>query len=126
MNAVRKTFYVMGLREIPFPCYLRNLTIMGKIDGRWVRRFINNTTFYVMSKQDKIHIDITQRSLDNKYAVWEQMYPDIEEVKRKPYMLPSWICTQVFKHKTAATHYCKRRFGRNCFKENEHVSIVFI
>ena len=78
---------------------------------------------------DKVHNDISQRSYDDKYIVWEQLYldaPVTECVNRKAYILPRWVCTNIFKNKTGATQYCKERFGRNCFKENEQVSIVFV
>ena len=78
---------------------------------------------------DKVHIDISQRPYDSKYIIWEQLYPDNsvrEDGRRIQYLLPRWVCTNVFKNKTGATQYCKERFGRNCFKENEQVSIVFV
>jgi|TARA_R110000787_G_scaffold123479_2_gene234455 hypothetical protein len=77
---------------------------------------------------DKIYIDIAPRASDSNYVVWERMpYSVITgESTEEQCKLKQWVSVAVFKTKSLATKYCTKRFGRNCFKENEAVAIVFM
>ena len=75
----------------------------------------------------KVKIDITQRASDNSYVVWERMPSTIlQGGVEKKWTLKRWVSVAVFRTKSKATNYCTKRFGRNCFKENEAVTIVFV
>jgi hypothetical protein len=75
----------------------------------------------------KVKVDITQRSSDNNFAVWEQMPATVLQGGiEKNWTLKRWVLVAVFKTKGKATDYCTKRFGRNCFKTNEAVTIVFV
>ena len=92
------------------------------------------------SNMEKLCIDIQQRKYDGKYAVWEQMWPFVatgeyvvdsdeynEYMKRNHGTLWSkmWVMVAVERNKAQATKYCRSRFGRHCFKENDKVVIAF-
>ena len=98
----------------------------------------------------KKQIDIQQRVYDERFVVWEQKWPyvvfgytdkhgtlhpnltDSEEDHKfvendsvAKYWCKMWVPVIVVRDKAAATKYCRSRFGRNCFKENDKVAIAF-
>ncbi len=95
-------------------------------------------------------IDIQQRAYDGRFVVWEQKWPyvvfgytdkhdtfhpnltdsqeDHDFVERDSLAkqwCKMWVPVIVVRDKAAATKYCRSRFGRNCFKENDKVAIAF-
>ncbi len=75
----------------------------------------------------KVKIDITQRASDNSYVVWERMPSTIlQGGVEKRWTLKRWVSVAVFRTKSKAANHRTERFGRNCFKENEAVTIVLV
>ena len=57
---------------------------------------------------------------DNTYV------PETEEEKIPPYALHKrWVPVTVCRKKSEAVDYCRDRFGRNCFKDNDKVKVAF-
>ena len=98
----------------------------------------------------KKQIDIQQRAYDDRFIVWEQMWPYsvlgytdkhdtfhpnltdsqedhdfVESDSLAKQWCKMWVPVIVVRDKAAATKYCRSRFGRNCFKENDKVAIAF-
>ena len=98
----------------------------------------------------KKQIDIQQRAYDDRFIVWEQMWPysvfgytdkhgtlhhDLTDSLKDHDFVENdglakqwckmWVPVIVVRDKAAATKYCRSRFGRNCFKENDKVAIAF-
>ena len=86
--------------------------------------------------EEQTHIDIQQRKYDQQFIVWERMYcwkagdntyvPETEDEKIPPYALHKrWVPVTVCRKKSEAVDYCRDRFGRNCFKDNDKVKVAF-
>ena len=98
----------------------------------------------------KKQIDIQQRAYDERFVVWEQKWPYVvfgytdkhdtfhpnltdsqedhdfvESDSLAKQWCKIWVPVIVVRDKAAATKYCRSRFGRNCFKENDKVAIAF-
>ena len=98
----------------------------------------------------KKQIDIQQRAYDERFIVWEYMWPYsvfgytdkhdtfhpnltdsqkdhdfVEDDGLAKQWYKMWVPVLVVRDKAAATKYCRSRFGRNCFKENDKVAIAF-
>ena len=96
----------------------------------------------------EINVEVKKRS-DGKYNVWQyfsawagialykirgifyQYFEDIdfnhatmESVVNKS--IGRWIVVEVLQNKRAATEYCKKHWGRQCFKEKEGMSITYV
>jgi len=89
---------------------------------------------------EKAYLEIQQRGFDGKFVVWESQWPWVvsgeitldstehyEQLKELGghAWFKMWTPIEVFCSKFEATKYCKKRFGRNCFKENDKVAISF-
>ena len=86
--------------------------------------------------EEQIHIDIQQRKYDHQFIVWERMYcwkagdnvyvPETGDERIPPYALHKrWVPVTVCSKKSEAIDYCRNRFGRNCFNENDKVIVAF-
>jgi len=98
----------------------------------------------------KKQIDIQQRAYDERFIVWEYMWPYsifgytdkhdtfhpnltdsqedhdfVENDSLAKQWCKMWVPVIIVRDKAAATKYCRSRFGRNCFKENDKVAIAF-
>ncbi len=80
----------------------------------------------------KTQIDIAKREYDGNYVIWELRnlgipHSDCSDPARNlvEYIIP-WVPIKVFRKKRQATDYCRKQFGRNCFKENDNVTIAFV
>ena len=98
----------------------------------------------------KKQIDIQQRAYDGRFVVWEKKWPYVvfgytdkhntfcsnltdslkdhdfvENDSLAKYWFKMWVPVIIVRDKAAATKYCRSRFGRNCFKENDKVVIAF-
>ena len=89
--------------------------------------------------EEQTHIDIQQRKYDQQFIVWERMYcwkagddtylPETQDefrAKIPPYARHKlWVPVTVCRKKSEAVDYCRDRFGRNCFKDNDKVKVAF-
>ena len=93
----------------------------------------------------KVHIDISKRAYDGMYTIWQLMWPffvdgswlNIEKEvggieyckffeKHSSYLGHTiWVPVAILHSKAKATKYCRDRFGRHCFKDNDNVVIAF-
>ena len=102
-----------------------------------------------MSKPDKVKVEVNKRH-DKKYNVWQyftvsdavrnnnlrgifhQFFNnsdfDNEEIMDKTYnrTIGRWIIVSVQRNKKEATEFCKKTWGRKCFKSNDNLSVTYI
>jgi len=103
---------------------------------------------------EAVKVEIKKRS-DGKYNVYQEFtinsalrqgkealfYCDVEDanyngsevfdfIKEKTYTvhkrISRWVTVAVLQNKKLATDYCKKRWGRQCFKEKEGMSVTYV
>lgn len=97
-----------------------------------------------LSDNEVVKIDLKRREYDGKWLVYEAVPSHVliggeervEFDEKWPadvgyfpahYCQPLWVIAAVCENKSAATSYCRKRFNRNCFHDdNPNVSIAFI
>ena len=102
-----------------------------------------------MYKLDNIKVEVNKRA-DKKYDVWQyvtlndavrnnnlrgifhQFFDssdfDSEELMDKTHnrTIGRWIIVSVQRNKKEATEFCKKTWGRKCFKGNDNLSVTYI
>ena len=102
-----------------------------------------------MSKPDKVKVEVNKRH-DKKYNVWQyftvsdairhselrgifhQFFDssdfDNEEKMEQTHsrIIGRWILVSVQRNKKEATEFCKKTWGRKCFKGNNELSVRYI
>ena len=102
-----------------------------------------------MSKPDKVKVEVNKRH-DKKYNVWQyftvsdairhselggifhQFFDssdfDNEEKMEQTHsrIIGRWILVSVQRNKKEATEFCKKTWGRKCFKGNNELSVTYI
>ena len=102
-----------------------------------------------MHKLDKVKVEVNKRH-DKKYNVWQYFtviwihfwYPitgifhqffdsldfDNEELMDKTHnrIIGRWLLVSVQRNKKEATEFCKKTWGRKCFKGNDNLSVTYI
>ena len=97
---------------------------------------------------EAVKVEIKKRS-DGKYNVYQEFtinsalrqgkealfYCDVDadtfkDIKEKAYTVHKrinrWVTVAVLQNKKLATEYCKKRWGRQCFKEKEGMSVTYV
>ena len=103
---------------------------------------------------EAVKVEIKKRS-DGKYNVYQEFtinsavrqgkealfYCDVADgekdgsevfdtIKEKAYTvhkrISRWVTVAVLQNKKLATEYCKKRWGRQCFKEKEGMSVTYV
>jgi len=96
-----------------------------------------------------INVEVKKRS-DGKYNVWQYFYawegitlnnirelfyqcfnnsdftPDTFDLVPNNRVIGRWAVVEVLKNKRAATEYCKSKWGRQCFKSKEGISVTYV
>ena len=102
-----------------------------------------------MHKLDKVKVEVNKRH-DKKYNVWQyftvsdavrnnrlrgifhQFFDsldfDNEELMDKTHnrIIGRWLLVSVQRNKKEATEFCKKTWGRKCFKGNDNLSVTYI
>jgi hypothetical protein len=109
---------------------------------------------YSTDKVDAVRVEVNKRG-DKQYGVWQYftmfdalrnyelrgifhqnnldysdeelsslLYKDIEKVF--PKSVGRWILVSVQRNKREATEFCKKTWGRKCFKGNDDLSVTYV
>lgn len=109
---------------------------------------------YSTDKVDAVRVEVNKRG-DKQYGVWQYftmfdalrnyelrgifhqnnfdysdeelssfLYEDIEKVF--PKSVGRWILVSVQRNKREATEFCKKTWGRKCFKGNDNLSVTYV
>jgi len=101
-----------------------------------------------MYKQNKVKVEVNKRH-DKKYNVWQYFtvsdavrnnslqgifyqffdgldFEDEELEKNHKMIIGRWLLVSVQRNKKDATEFCKKTWGRKCFKGNDNLSVTYI
>mgnify|MGYP003648842631 FL=1 len=110
---------------------------------------------YSTDKVDAVRVEVNKRG-DKKYGVWQYFtmfdaldncelrgifhqnnldysdeelsnYTDTKDVEKVfPRSVGRWILVSVQRNKKEATEFCKKTWGRKCFKEHNNLSVTYV
>jgi hypothetical protein len=102
-----------------------------------------------MSKPDKVKVEVNKRH-DKKYNVWQYFtvsdairhselrgifhqffdssdFDNGEKMEQThSRIIGRWILVSVQRNKKEATEFCKKTWGRKCFKGNNELSVTYV
>jgi len=112
-------------------------------------------TMYSTDKVDAVRVEVNKRG-DKQYGVWQYFtmfdalrnyelrgifhqnnldysdeelldFTDAKDIERVfPKSVGRWILVSVQRNKKEATEFCKKTWGRKCFKEHDNLSVTYV
>ena len=97
--------------------------IKKRSDGKYnvYQEFTINSAIR-QEKEALFYCDVADEEKDGKEvfaAIKEKTYTVHKRISR-------WVTVAVLQNKKLATEYCKKTWGRQCFKEKEGVSVTYV
>ena len=101
---------------------------------------------YSTDKVDAVRVEVNKRG-DKKYGVLENCelrgifhqnnldysdeelsdFTDTKDIEKVfPRSVGRWILVSVQRNKKEATEFCKKTWGRKCFKEHNNLSVTYV